>query len=771
MQKLRLILLSILVLLLPAGLLSQNLPLLPADPSVTEGRLPDGVGYVIVADSQLKGSADVVLLQRVCQTAETVSFRDLPLHLGSSVLDSLFIRIAGIVASSIEEDPEIYGTDNQYVIIAGDVKPGDVVSRLTERFASVPKSRSSDVPEPYSPSPFKLPSFTCRNNGDGTVTLELNKIRARMRREFLGTAVPLVAMNQDRIAEVILKKSIESSFERLNLPYSDLRYTVLRSWMTSGDESYTLSVKVREGDSEKAREVIQSITGDLSIRELSLNTFVSAREEVWARAFQEMLQPMSRQAQTQRCLAHILYGTPLNTNRSGYDFFASKAIADTVLLRSSRRYMDDVLRLSNPLGIAVPGARVYTVNKRDTTSFPAASRKKAKLSKKSTDFVSGGTLWTFKNGMRVVYKRMPTNGSLYYSMVFGTGAADVQDPATGESAFYEDFIFSADIGNYKGSDFRRLCESCGIFLNCSVGLNDLSIHGEVRTSDLSLLMRSLLALTTQRSPNPVSGAYTLECARLGLRDEDRVGMMLFERLHPTFPYVPYRTVQGLTESLPGNAEALFGKAFSRADDGVLILVGDRKESEVLKVLTRYMDGFAVSGTKKRLSPLVIRTIDGTVTVEGDGERSISMELSAPLPFTFENYFASLVLEVAVNNLLSGLGARAEVSLNVRPNENISLRMSSSADVSKEDLLQVLRMLIEDDELASSLASWKTVTKNRNAFERNQPDYWVYAVKTRYIDVKDIATKSQERIGSVNMEMLRKLSRALLSGGCVVYETN
>lgn len=770
MQKLRLILLSILVLLLPAGLPAQSLPLLPEDPSVTEGRLSDGVGYVIVADNTFKGSADVVLLQRVCQSSEQIAYRDLPLHRGAAVLDSLFVRIFHIIGDSIEEDPEIYGTDNQYIVVAGDVKASDVVARLEKYSAKVPKSRSSDECKPYRPCPFSLPVMKTESLGDGRAVLKLSKVKPRMRRELMGTAVPIVAMNQDLVAEVILKKSLETSFERLGIPFADLKYEVVRSWMTFGDESCSLSVTVPEAESSRAADVIRSLLGDLTIRDLGLNAFVSARDEVWSRAFQEMSRPMSHSAQTQRCISHILHGTPLNSNRSGYEFYASRQLADTVLLRSMRRYMEENFRLANPLGISVDGARIHTSNRRDTLTFPEASKKKAKVAKTSTDFVSGGTFWTFKNGMKVVYKRMKTEGALHYAMVFGCGMADIADAPAGESAFYGDMLFSASVGSRRGRDFLRLCESCGIFMDCRVGLNDMELYGSVKTSDLNLLMRSLLALTTDRTPDPKAAAYAVECLRLGLDPEERVGMMLYERLHPGYRYAPFRSETGLTSTMADNAEKLFRKAFSRADDGLLVLVGDRKEEEVLKVLKRYMDSFAVSGTRKRLTQLTLNSIDGTVTVEESGDHSMSLEVSVPLAFTADNFYAASVLEEGLNDILEGMAAKADLTLNVRPNEHLDLKISSRSDVSREDLMSALEIIAEDGVQAAALKDWKAAVKNRLSYERTRPEYWVEAVRMRHMEAKDISTKGLEKVDAVSADRVKMIARALLEGGCVVYIT-
>ena len=71
MQKLRLIFglcLSLSLSLAPVPVFAQGreVPGLPADPTVCTGHLSNGIAYALATNNAVKGSAEVLLLPRVC---------------------------------------------------------------------------------------------------------------------------------------------------------------------------------------------------------------------------------------------------------------------------------------------------------------------------------------------------------------------------------------------------------------------------------------------------------------------------------------------------------------------------------------------------------------------------------------------------------------------------------------------------------------------------------------------------------------------------------
>ncbi len=775
MQKLRLILISFVLSVVSCPVSAAlDIPVLPKDPSVSSGRLDNGISYIVVPDNSLKGLADVILLQRVCQSPEETSFRNVPVYKGAAVVDTLLKRTFALVRDAIEQDPEVYGTDNQSIVICGDVKADDIIAKLRKYSQNISRSRSTAVVPDYvwrGPYPLK---WERKPQPDSSVVISLTKIRRRTPDELMGTVLPLVSMRMDKVMELILTKSIASSFERLGLPYARLKFVPQRSWTHYGDDVYTLSVKVRPQDAERATAIIRDLLSDVASGDIQKFVYSVARDEVMVGALFDAHRTLSNREQTARCVSSLLYGTQLHTNMAGYRFFADKDVPDSTQIRSINRLGAELF--ADPSCNDAPevmGARLFTVNKADTLSLPGRTKKKAKVVKTGTDYVSGGFQWTFANGMRAIYKRMDTHGTLYYSMILNCGASDMQDAPAGESAFYSDMFACAPLSSSTGYNFYRLAEACGVTMKCDVGLYDMAISGKARTGDLPLLMSFLQEAMNSRNPDAASSEYAMECARLALSPVDKVREELYDKMHPGYNYTPYKVEAGLSETLPADAEALFEKAFSRVDDGVLVIIGDRNEADVLKVLRRYVGGFRTAGVIRKNRPVRFTTISGTTVMTNPGPRAVAVEYSADVIYTADNYFASKVLAEALSEMLSGYAAKVVVSLNPRPTEHLEMRISARGDVSAEDLTAALEKLANPATKAvyAPLGDWKTMVKNLTAYEQKSPEYWISAVRTRFTDAKDIASKSSDRISAVSEARIKELAGALLKGGRTVYYTS
>ena len=776
MQKLRLIFglclsLSLSLAPVPASAQGREVPVLPADPTVCTGHLSNGIAYALATNNAVKGSAEVLLLQRVCQRVDRVEFPDVRVYKGAAEIDSLLSRIFRIIAASVEDDPDNYGTDNQYIVISGDIKAADIVARMEKYAAPIGASRSRCALPDYRWEGPYAPVIGQQSLPGDAVLLSMECRRRRTPDRLMPTAVPVVSMRMDGILEILLRKSISSSMERCGIPCADLSFQRHRAWNGYGDEIYRISFKTASEDASRARQVAGSVIAAMLEDGIPAPSYDSACSEVMSELHSAVNYPISNRSNALRLASHLLYGAPLASPEDVYGFFAGKELADSVQIRSFNRYVGELFRGYVPPDSLCAEARMVCTNKRDTLNFPQPSRKKARVERVSTDPVTGGTLWSFENGMRVIYRQMPTHGRLSYSMVFNCGASDIPGAGAGESAFYSELFHSASVGVHSGSDFRKLHESCGISMDCNVGLYDMALSGTASSGELSLLLKTLLQALNARRFSASAAAYTLDCSALSLNAEDECFGRLYTSLHPGYLYPDRRMRSGLGPGLALNAERLFEKAFSSCDDGVLVLVGDRPAEDVLKLLRRHILSFRTSGRLKKARSVPFTTISGSRSFSAEGERGIYMELSAAMDYTADNYFAARVLGEALRELLSGCAAKVEVSLNPRPSEHIDLRISARGDVREEELLSALRLLSEGDkESYKGLKDWRVVCANREAALRRYPEYWLRAARTRFTDSKDIATKSEAKISAVSAEKLMQLSKALLSGGRVSLET-
>ena len=389
------------------------------------------------------------------------------------------------------------------------------------------------------------------------------------------------------------------------------------------------------------------------------------------------------------------------------------------------------------------------------------------------DQASGGRLWTFANGIRVLYKQLPTDGMMYYSFVLKDGYSSMKDMRDGEGAFMSDMLSLYSVCGMSGRDFREMLEINGITLSAKVGLNTVSLSGTLPSARLSLLMKSLLALTKSRSADSL--AFILDSLMCG---DDR--------------YSPFKSAENLHDDLPERAMAFFDYLFSKSDDGYLILVGDMYESDVKKLLQKYMGGFRTIG-RRSLRPVVsyqTGTGESTYFVRGNIP-GIDMLMTAGVVMNPENYMASLVAAMALSDALaeavhgSGMYVTVKNRFSVYPEERFSVLISSGyarkeglpGKIRREKLVMALmRMRLAAAELARTgvdeehLALYKSVLSDRWASLQSSPEYWLDVISGRFAGGKDLQSKYQENIDSVDSEAVSEILSLLVGGGRIEYVT-
>ncbi len=86
-------------------------------------------------------------------------------------------------------------------------------------------------------------------------------------------------------------------------------------------------------------------------------------------------------------------------------------------------------------------------------------KNKVKMKSVSPEPVSGGEMWTFSNGMKVIYKKMPTSGRFSYSFMIKGGFSTVRDLRRGEGAFFSDMFGLCNIAGMSRKRFRQAPQS------------------------------------------------------------------------------------------------------------------------------------------------------------------------------------------------------------------------------------------------------------------------------------------------------------------------
>ena len=414
----------------------------------------------------------------------------------------------------------------------------------------------------------------------------------------------------------------------------------------------------------------------------------------------------------------------------------------------------------------------------DTLVLPAPSVK-VKVQGSRKDVFSGGTMWTFSNGFKVIYKKMPTNRRLYYSMSLNGGYGNIENLERGEGAYMSDYLDHSWIAGMKGAGFKDVLNLSGMTMNVKVGLLNTSLYGHVDDRNAGLLLKSLLAVANESRQDTSAVGYYSRCEsiRRPMLAESDVREKLDGLLCPEYKYSPFKTSQGVQKETFAKAQTLFSSLTSKMNDGILVIVGDMDEGDLKKLLQVYVGGFRVRNVASRRPSIQYHPVSGWSSYDVDGKEDAAyVIITTPLSMTAANHFATEIayrlFECRVRMLSEEKGYDAKVfcSRGIYPDERFSIMVKLSGKCSSADVDQ-LRDILSDYRSGvpvQELDACKAYLKNAYSLHMQSPEYWLRVIPLRYLEGKDFTTGYDAKIDAVTVEMLQHVFEALNNGAGIEY---
>jgi hypothetical protein len=470
---------------------------------------------------------------------------------------------------------------------------------------------------------------------------------------------------------------------------------------------------------------------------------------------------------------------PLAASAQRLDFLRSKEISP----KSREQMFSGIASALIDLPSDIPSheSKVY-FNASDTLAFPSVGPK-VKLRSSKKEPLSGGVVWTFSNGFKVIYKRMPGVPVMHYALALRGGFGDIPDLARGEGAFMSDYLDLCTISGMKSDDFRKALLLAGITVDAQVNLSNVIITGQVRDRNMTLLMRTLLAVANERTLDEEAVSYWRESERLRLlHSPDDMRTVIDSLMCPDYKYSPYRSQGNISEGLMDKADRLFAELSSKMNDGVLVLAGDMEEGALRKALMPYVGAFCTREVLPKRTVVQYQPVSGRMTYDIDGSRDLAaVAMSARLPMTAENYMASEMAAMVLKEILSealepyGVSPQIYHSRKIYPEDRLSVMVLLHGDGLSRDVPGILRRALAgasgSDVAAGYMAACRAYIKNKYSVLMKEPEYWLQAVALRYLDGKDYTTGYAARVDAVSADDIRKILQALDGGSKVEYIIN
>jgi len=825
-------------IIVPFSIHAQNLPQLQRDGAVTVGELPNGISYYLVTDATAKGFADFALVRR--GMADTLSTRkeltSLP-HFNKTVPYD-FLSRKGIGCDkdgyiSYKDSTTIFRFSDvpvydqaasdttllmlfdliaaqpfrHAIVVAGDINAGNVIAKMAVFTMMVP-SRSPEYSRPeyiWKPSEEFTSSFT--PSGRPSVSLEVRSSRTPAAQ--MNTIQPFLSSLYVTELERIVRNRISESFFSRNIPVRSLDVSYSSSADTAGDELFEVKVETTEDDLIPATMGLSSIISQLAKNGVSRAEYKTAKEAVVG----DYLEPESNSTHVDRCIGAYLYGADLAAPATKVQYVTSRNVSldselslfnnfikafldspDNINLKwngSEENYDEWTYRMafrSTWNGVAMLDNLAYPwiISEGDTLSM-GTSKGKSKLKTTEPEAFSGGEVWTYANGMKVIYKKMNTGGRFNYSLMVKGGYSTIKDLKRGEGAYLSDMLWLYNIAGIPGKNFRKILQANSVEMDADVNITDTRIYGSAPSDELSLVVKALLSVANDRKRDE-SAFEAYRQTTLEKLKTDYVDSLMF----PGYNYTGVKTRTALAPGLMDVADAYFNRQFLKVNDGVFVIAGELNVESAQKLLSHYLGGFKVSKLASSRQMLQYSQATSLTTYSSKGEdKETYIAIYAPVSYTIENNTAVEAVRMSLENALSGTMAKygyhvssssdllffpyeaAELVFRCVPVPEYSLPSSvkGGGEYPMEALMaarKTIDSVLSSPMPAADLNAYKALVGTTWTKSYAKPGEFIDAVLMRYSNGKDILKDYSARINSVNASRVAQVSKALSEGRRIEY---
>lgn len=831
---------------------AQDLPALKAAPELETGAFPNGVKYYLVTNKAAKGYADYTLVQKVSPetSASRAALVSLPHFSEQKPYDFLAAKGVGYSSRGYiypQGDAAVYrfadvptsdaaacdstlmmifdlcavSPYEQAVVISGDIDASSVKGKMSIFSMMVPAREAAPAMPAYEWAPSSDLKFKeIRNSNDNLAALTVRYASPRTPASMLGTVQVLVTERMYSELGAILDRRLHNAFaaEKIALGAVDTKYESYAEG--PGDESFSVTVFVGKDDILRAASTLAGVIANLDKAGVSPNELMDARA-CYVAAAKKPVPYRTNEEYSDLCVSSFLYGTKVRTVTSEKDFFLLKdlpietdaalfnkfvsalfdsyenlsMVVDTPDTPVSKDRILDAYMLPWSRSGEVSQMMAYVPHAADTLKL-AEPGDKVKMKAEAPDPVTGGTMWTFSNGIKVVYKNTAaTPGQFGFSFLVRGGYGSIQNLDIGEGAFVSDVLYHYDVAGMTCNDFNMMLKANGIDLKRTIGISDMRLEGTAPSDRFQLVVKSIVSFANHRRFNQESyDSYLMsEPLRIEMARSSSNGLLadVDSIMRPDYRFTQYKYASDIHRGLPDKVNAYLSSRFRNMNDGVILIVGDLPSDLVLKVFTKYA-GSLGTGKAIAIRPQSQYVLKSTISSFGrkaihDDMVSSTVSMSAMMPVTSERYFAFKLAQVLLKERLAGglrndgLWADIVDCVELSPAERFFLTVtvrplpesSLPHDVVPADASQALSVLktslssaLSAPVSAADLKVAKSVLAKQLEYDMALPENVIEAASVRYSDGKDLYSKYKEIVNSLSAASVQDVM-ASLDGGCKV----
>lgn len=715
----------------------------------------DGKGYVVTSSDAIK-----IVLPEV----------QIP---GGAALDSLLLIVTDltdrVLSMQTLAGEKLFSNSDCAIIVAGDVNAKTVVEDLGAMQLMIPES-SAPVKAAARPNEVEVdPQYVDTPEGL-TVTYSFDRIPDNL----MGTIQYAMIRKMVGQMTAVLRDKMTRIAEADGTPVPRLSVKYVSSGDSPSEERLSFHVRSDSSDSTGAKAALMKGLYEISEGAISKDEAVLS-SKTYLRSLQRRSESGSRSNDEyiSLCTSSFLYGTPLSSYDQLLSFNTARPINDTLEMKVLRRFSsamtakDTVLRsyiasresadsVGKSAGTAASASMtgrfstMLDVNLNDTLLLPSSADRKKFSAKVKPEPLSGGEIWTFSNGVKVIYKQMPTNGKMYWNVSLNGGYGMIPSVDDRKAELIPDLLKTKmRISGIPMDKFRYIAQYQDVRIYPEIDFSVMSIVGESSSSSIDLFMKSLLGIVNDSS-------FDLTAV------ED--------------------------STFASSIRDYMDSRFSRMNDGVIVVVGSEEPDGLRNRILPYIKAMRTSVIiPPRRIPRESDVRRSSTVVKTDFDCMVT-DMYADISLTAENYYASalagMIVQKRLKSLISDTGMNVEMywKFSVRPSdcfrikfyiersdipegvvtscgEADSVRIAECYDAARKFFDSFPEINPSDSELSA----FKKVLINNHKRMRNSPSYWRDAIIRRYVDAKDFETKAEDKINAVTAAKVHDILNQMALG--------
>lgn len=388
---------------------AQDMPVLPDDPAILHGVLPNGMSYYLISNASSVGESDFVLVQRtgrntvadscdvdgsaavsvardalayvprsgsmspqafavrhgaaparigfvdVSEEASIYRFNGLRVGNKREVLDSALLMMVDLAAYADAVGGKWYSPVDQAIVVSGDIDAKAVEEKLRMLSLMTPVKESVER-KPYVWTPKESAVYVQESGiSPDLAEISLTWSSPRVPREYMSTVQPMIFEQSLNILGMMAVHRVEGLLEERGIPYADVSYRHSGASFNPNDDELTITVILSEDEKEDGLSIMAEVMSSLDSRGASVSEYLRAEAEYADKLIFKVMRPLKEDSDyVERCISAFLYGSSLASDESRLDFHQSKVLPDTMRCRLFNDIAFALLDYSRNLTVRCP---------------------------------------------------------------------------------------------------------------------------------------------------------------------------------------------------------------------------------------------------------------------------------------------------------------------------------------------------------------------------------------------------------------------------------